>query len=169
MEPQDVERYLETLGSDLRLQLCKRSDDDDVYQQASLDIHRDCHRYVCQTNHDFTRLFCRYFLTIRSRWRYHEGEKSETVKYYSLEEYRDSMGGYQLNRYFNDPREDIRVQVLDYIQILPRAYRPTFVLMFIEGMTYEEVALQTGMSTMGVHSLVKDGVQWIRDELKEIG
>lgn len=169
MEPQDVEQYLESLGPDLRLQLCKAITDDDVYQQASLDIYRDCQRYICHTAHDFTRLFCRYFLTIRSRWRYHDARETEQNKHYSLEEYRDSMGTYQLNHYSNDPRDDIRIEVLDYIQILPKAYRPTFVLMFIEGMTYEEVAMQTGMSTMGVHSLVKDGIQWIQDELKEIG
>lgn len=169
MEPLEVEQYLETLGPDLRLQLCKTSDDDDVYQQASLDIHRDCARYICHTPMDFTRLFCRYFLTIRSRWRYHQGERSEVIKYYSLEEYRDSMGAYQLNHYANDPREDVRVVVKDYIALLPMAYRPIFVLMFIEGYTYEETAEQLAMSTMNVHKLVQDGVEWIRDELKAIG
>ena len=169
MEPIEVEQYLETLGPDLRLQLCKVCDDDDVYQQASLDLYRDCARYVCDSEMDFTRLFCRYFLTIRSRWRHHQGEKSETVKHYSLEEYRDSMGTYQLNHYSNDPREDVRVVVKDYIALLPMAYRPIFVLMFIEGYTYEETAEHMSMSTMNVHKLVQDGVEWIRDELKAIG
>ena len=79
------------------------------------------------------------------------------------------MGSYQLNHYANDPREDIRTEVMDYIGLLPMAYRPVFVLVFIEGMTYEEAGTQAGISTMGVHKLVQDGVQWIRDELEAIG
>lgn len=169
MTPLDVERYLETIGKDLQLQLCKTIPDDDIYQQASLDLLRDCGQYHCPTDKDFTKLFCRYFLTIRSRQRYNAHCEGVIHKHYSLEEYRDSMGSYQLNHYANDPREDIRTEVMDYIGLLPMAYRPVFVLVFIEGMTYEEAGAQAGISTMGVHKLVQDGVQWIRDELEAIG
>lgn len=169
MTPDDIERHLEVLGPDLRLQLCRTMQDDDIYQQASMDLLRDCEQYTCETGKDFIRLFCRYFLTIRSRMRYNAHMESKLRKHYSLEEYRDSMGNYQLNHYANDPRDDIRTQVMDYIELLPMAYRPVFVCIFIEGMTYEEAGSQLGMSDMNVHKLVKDGVGWIQDELKTIG
>ena len=168
MEPSDVERYLELEGRNLRLQLCKEAEDDDVYQQTSLDILRDCARYTCPTPLDFTKLFCRYFLTIRSRWRWNHADASTRYKHYSLEEYRDSMGDYQLNHYANDPREDLRIHVKEYIELLPHAYQEVFMLIFIEGLTLEEVATHTTWSVSRVNQFVQAGSDWIRDELQSI-
>ncbi len=167
MTPEDVEGFLETCGKDLRSQLCKAMQDDDDYQQASLDILRDCERCVCTEPKDFVALFCRYFLTIRLRNRSNLQSKQDRVRVYSLEEYRDSMGAYQLNQYSNDPRLDLTTEAHEYINMLPMVYRPVFSHVFIEGCTHEEAGIRLDMSHQRVGQMIREGIVMIQDTLKD--
>ena len=170
MTPQDVEEYLTRLQKDLQRETIKESSDDDIYQHASMDILRDCHRYVIQTDLDFIGLFCRYFLTIRKRHQTnmytHRREHGHT---YPLSDYCNQMGECQLYHHTEDPRTDSTMLTFEYIELLPKQYREIFVLLYIEGWTQAEVGEQVGLTQARVSQLVEEGMAIIRGELKKIG
>lgn len=64
-----------------------------------------------------------------------------------------------------DKSTELRDQALEYIQLLPKAYRRLFVKVYIEGKTDQEVADETGVSKQRVSQMIHEGIQWIRDEI----
>lgn len=168
MEPIDVEQYLEKLGPALRARLINNDDEDDYYQEASLQVLRDCQRYTCRTDQDFTKLFGKHFFYVRRQDHGHIAREREQYKTYSLENYCDTMGEYKLTQYATDPREDSQLEALEYIQLLPMVYRRVFILSFIEGLEQAEVAQTLAITQGRVTQMIAEGAQWIRDTLKDI-
>ena len=167
MTLETTERYLESLQAELRTELVKTPDDDDVYQQASMDVLRDCHRYQCPTPYEFRQIFCRYFLTIRSRWRFNERRSQFTMgKPVSLGDYCDMNGECFIIQYSTDPRKDPQTEALEFIEYLPLKLRRIFVLLYVEGLTQYETAQILGMSPSRMDQLIEEGLQWIRDEIR---
>lgn len=170
MTPEAVEDYLTRLQKDLQRETVKESHDDDLYQQASMDVLRDCARYTVETDLDFIRLFCRYFLTIRKRQQINLYEQRRTQGYvYPLDDYCNNMGECQLYHHTEDPRTDSTVMTLEYIELLPKQYREIFVLLYVEGWTQTEVGDHVGLTQARVSQLMEEGIEIIRAELIKIG
>jgi RNA polymerase sigma factor (sigma-70 family) len=168
MEPIDVEQALELLGPALRAKLVSCDQEDDYYQEASLQVLRDCQRYTCKESLDFMKLFSKHFYYNRQQDRGHVARERQQYKVFSLEDYCDSMGEYKLTQYSTDPREDSQMEAMEYIQLLPMVYRRVFMLSFIEGLDQAEVAQQLGITQGRVTQMIDEGGQWIRDELRMI-
>lgn len=170
MTDYQVEWYLKTMQRVLQRELVREANDDDLYQQASLDILRDCTRYTINNEQEFKSLFCRYFLTIRKRhlsngWR----QQRDQGAVYPLSDYCDDMGECKLHHYADDPREDPMVMAFEYIDLLPAAYRRVFVLLFVEGYAQAEASCMLNVTEGRISQMVKEGAQIIRDELAMIG
>ena len=168
MESHEAVEYLERLDKKLRRALVRSADDDDYYQQASLELLNSVHKHTAYTDADFMILFRWCFSLVKRRLRDHAKRHDAQFKTFSLEEYRDSMGSYQLNHYANDPRHDKRQDAKEYIELLPVSYRPAFECVYVEGLTYEETAQRLGYSAEGIRQLLGRGVELIRTELEEI-
>lgn len=170
MTEYQVEWYLGTLKTALQRELVRDTADDDYYQQASMDLLRDCAKYEVNNEKDFTGLFCRYFLTIRKRHvANHCARQREQGITYSLSDYCDSMGDYHVYHFAEDPRKDPMIEACEYIDLLPLAYRRVFLLLFVEGVTQQEASEVLGVTMQRVSQMVQEGSQIIRDELAAIG
>jgi RNA polymerase sigma factor (sigma-70 family) len=169
MTEQQVEWYLTRLKPELTREVVKEAHDDDLYQQASMDILRDCARYTVECERDFLKLFCRYYLTLRRQHRANEQRHMrECGMTRSLTEYCDEMGEYTMTAHAEDPRTDSTAISFEYIELLPNYYRDVFVGLFIEGLTQAELGERLGVTNQRVSQLVEEGVAIIQAELKQI-
>jgi DNA-directed RNA polymerase specialized sigma24 family protein len=168
MTREDVINYITRLDGKLRTMYVDTIDDDDYYQFACLALIEDHAKLTAENDDQFCALLYTYLDTRRRQVLSNNAAAAElgTLPLY-IEDHLNERGepinaakGWTVNPW-NTPR----IKAIEYIELLPHAYRQVFVPLFIEGLEESEVAAHLGITQPRVSQMVVDGVQWIRDEL----
>jgi RNA polymerase sigma factor (sigma-70 family) len=69
----------------------------------------------------------------------------------------------------NDGAALMRERVLEYIELLPKVYRPIFLSHYVDGVPLKEIAAENEITPARVTKMIDEGVQWIKDELSASG
>jgi RNA polymerase sigma factor (sigma-70 family) len=168
MTKEQVEEYLTRLDSKLRQQHIVEPTDGDLYQRVCIILVRKADKLTVTCDKDFEGMFYTFMANMRKRAASDAARQAERGNMpESINDYLDDRGETRLKEWVSDPWTSPRAQAIEYIELLPHCYRQIFIPVFLEGMTEAEVARMLGWSSMRVSQMIRDGLNWIREEIGE--
>lgn len=101
---------------------------------------------------------------------YYRTQKAQENLKYAVEE--NQKKSYSLIDIGQDPLEytianELEIHIAEAIESLPKRYKQAFKLSRYEDMTYEEIAVEMGISINGVKINIKKALEHLREKLKD--
>lgn len=146
----------------------------DAYQRAAVRLLDHYEEYECETEAEFKSLIHSHARMLLRRDNSDEMRKQNSADFRQRFWQWGNNGDDESDVGEWDPPMDessrrMLQRALEYIELLPLVYRRIFIAIFIEGKSEQDVAIEAGVSPRRLYSLVQEGVQWIKDELKMLG
>lgn len=169
----DTELLLEKLIPKLKKRLVHTADDEDLFQQACIDIYKKADRLPMETEKQFISTFESFYRTLQWEARTHLARRirigtapiaQKRVGETHEETLQFNGAASVVDWDLTNPWDTLRTVALEFIQELPNErMQRVFLLYYIEGWTLCETAERVGISKSRVQQLLTEGIHSLQE------
>lgn len=169
----DTEMMLEKLMPKLKKRLVHTTDEEDLFQQACIDIYKKADRLPMVTEKQFISTFESFYRTLQWEARTHLARKlsygTATVAFCTRRDIHETSIEFNgatraVDWDFINPWDTLQTVALEFIQELPNErMQRIFLLYYIEGWTLCETAGQVGLRKSRVQQLLTEGIHYLQE------
>lgn len=169
----ETELLLEKLMPQLKKRLVHTTEDEDLFQQACIDIYKKADRLPMTTERQFISTFESFYRTLQWEARTHLARRlrreTAPIAYSRVGEIHEETlqfnGAASLTDWnLINPWDTLQTVALEFIQELPNVrMQRVFLLYYIEGWTLCETADRVGISKSRVQQLLTEGIHYLQE------